>query len=548
MTIDPRQGAGVRMMCSPTSARLPGRSAGLRLMVGLVLAVLTALGVADAEADSAATRPAPALRIGLAAEPTTLDPHAVNIAPNNALAWHLFEALTHIDARARLIPGLAESWQAIGATEWEFRLRHDVRFHDGSPFEAIDVVASIERARRLPNGQFGSFVQRISALRIIDPHTLRISTSTPYAALPLDLDSIFIISHRNAMASSDAFDRGEAAIGTGPWRLRRFSRGEGVELERNDDYRGEPPQWQTLELKVYSAERSRMAALLGGDVDLIESVPGADLVRLRGNARYSVAQAVSWRTLFFHADERVPEKAAAKDYPLANPSVRQALSMAIDRRAIVDRLLDGAGLPASNLVSPGVFGHDDTLPTPVFDPARARALLAQAGFPAGFDLTVAAPNNRYPGDARIAQAVAAMFARIGVRVRLVTLPVNVYLPRARRGEFALALLGWGSFSGDLALRSLLATRDPARGNGGWNWSYYSSAKVDRLLETAFGEIDLARREAMVRAAMRQAMDDVAVIPLHHTMASWAMTRSLSYEARTDEFTLGHHVRHAALPR
>jgi peptide/nickel transport system substrate-binding protein len=487
------------------------------------------------------------LRIGLAGEPTTLDPHAVNIAPNNALAWHLFEALTHVDAQTRLTPGLALSWQAISPTEWEFRLRQGVRFHDGSAFDAEDVVASIERARRLPNGQFGAFVQRISTLRIVDPYTLRISTSQPHAALPLDLDSIFIISRRHAMASSDAFDRGEAAVGTGPWRLRRFSRGERVELDRNDAFHGTLPEWPAVELRVYGAERARMAALLGGDVDLIESVPGADLVRLRGNPRFAIEQAVSWRTLFFHADERLAAHAAAASNPLADRRVRQALSLAIDRRAIVERLLDGAGRPAGNLVAPGVFGHDETLSVPRFDPALARQLLAEAGYPGGFELTLAAPNNRYPGDARIAQAVAAMFARIGVRARLVTLPVNVYLPRARRGEFALAMLGWGSFSADLALRSLVATRDPARGNGGWNWSYYSSPEVDRLLDTAAAEFDPDRRESLVRTAMRHAMRDGAVIPLHHTMASWAMRRELRYTARTDEFTFAHEV-HAAPDR
>ncbi len=542
MTIDPGQGGAVRTISVWSRAHR-----GLCTACAGILAAAVA-GAAILPAPARALEPArPPLRIGLAGEPTTLDPHAVNIAPNNALAWHLFEALTHVDAKTRLVPGLALSWQALSPTEWEFRLRPGVRFHDGSAFDAEDVVASIERARRLPNGQFGSFVQRISDLRIIDPYTLRITTAQPHAALPLDLDSIFIISRRHAKASSDAFDRGEAAVGTGPWRLRRFSRGERVELDRNDDFHGVLPDWASAELRVYGAERARMAALLGGDVDLIESVPGADLVRLRTNPRFAIEQAVSWRTLFFHADERVPENAAPRSHPLADPRVRQALSLAIDRRAIVGRLLDGAGRPASNLVAPGVFGHDSTLAVPRFDPALARQLLAEAGFPGGFDLTLAAPNNRYPGDARIAQAVAAMFARVGVRVRLVTLPVNVYLPRARRGEFALALLGWGSFSADLALRSLVATRDPSRGNGGWNWSYYSSPEVDRLLDAAAGEFDPERREATVRRAMRQAMNDLAVIPLHHTMASWAMTRGLRYTARTDEFTFAHEV-HPATER
>jgi peptide/nickel transport system substrate-binding protein len=221
--------------------------------------------------------------------------------------------------------------------------------------------------------------------------------------------------------------------------------------------------------------------------------------------------------------------------------VREALSLAIDRQAIVTRLLDGAAAPAANLVAPGVFGHVPGRLPIRHDPVRARALLAEAGLADRLSLTVAAPGNRYPGDARIAQAIAAMFERVGVHTRLVVLPISVYLPRARRGEFAVALLGWGSFSGDLALRSLLMTRDAARGYGSWNWSNYSNPAVDQRVEAALGEIDRQRGEALVREAMNIALDEHAVIPLHHLIASWALRPGLRLQARTDEFTFAHQV-------
>ncbi len=516
----------------------------IRPVLGLFMVALM-LGAADPGVALAGDT----LRIGMAAEATTLDPHALNIAPNNAIGWHLFDALTHVDERTRLVPGLARSWHVVSPTEWEFRLRDDVQFHDGSAFEAADVIASIERVRRLPNGQFSSFVQRLIDVRAVDRHTIRIRTATPYALVPLDLNSVFIISHRHAEAPSANFDQGSAAVGTGPWRLTRFERGERVLLDRNEHYWGEQAHWPRAEMRMISGEQARVAALLGGDLDMIEAVPGSAVVRLRNDARFTLAQTVSWRTLFFHLDQRaqVPALIRRTDgsrmavNPLTDRRVRLALAAAIDREAIIDKLLDGTARPASNLVAPGVFGHDDSLAVPRFDPAAARRLLADAGYRAGFNLTVAAPNNRYPADARIAQAVAAMFSRIGVRTEVASMPINVYLGRARRGEFAVALLGWGSFSGDLALRSLLATRDPSRGNGTWNWSYYHSADLDAMIERAFAELDPDRRAAQVRAAMHLAMTDQAVIPLHHQNALWALRAGLRYRARTDEFTFAHHV-------
>jgi peptide/nickel transport system substrate-binding protein len=222
--------------------------------------------------------------------------------------------------------------------------------------------------------------------------------------------------------------------------------------------------------------------------------------------------------------------------------VRRALSMAIDRRTIAKRLMDGAALPASNLVSPPVFGYAADLEPDAYDPAGAKRLLAEAGYPDGFATTLSAPNNRYVNDEQIAQAVAQMLARVGVRARVETMPMNVYLPKGFKHEFAIALLGWGSFSGDLALRALVATADAKKGFGAFNWSGYSNPKVDALLDRGFATVDEKAREEIAREAMRTAMRDYAVIPLHHQVTTWAMRKPLAYAPRTDEFTFAHHVR------
>jgi peptide/nickel transport system substrate-binding protein len=489
------------------------------------------------------------LRIGLAADVTSMDPHFLNLQPNVNIGWQVYDALTHVDADARLVPGLAVSWRALDATTWEFKLRRGVRFHDGGELTAEDVVFSIERTLQVPNGQFRTFTQGIVAKEVRDPYTLRLKTAVPYAMVPYDLDSVFIVS-KNAAAGArpEDFDSGRAMVGTGPFRFVRFARGDRVELARNDGYWGGAPSWDRVVFRIVPTDPARLAGLLSGELDLIEQVPTADLPRVRGDGRLATAQKVSWRTIFFHLDqrERAPGVTDRAGRPLArNPfrdlRVRRALSMAIDRRAIAERLMDGAALPASNLVSPPVFGYATDLEPDAYDPEGAKRLLAEAGYPDGFSTTLSAPNNRYVNDEQIAQAVAQMLARVGVRARVEAMPMNVYLPKGARGEFAFAMLGWGSFSGDLALRSLVATADAKKGFGSFNWSGYSNPKVDALLERAFATVDEKARENLAREAMRIAMRDVAVIPLHHQVTTWGMRKSLVYAPRTDEFTLARDV-------
>ena len=477
------------------------------------------------------------LRIGLAADVTSMDPHFLNLAPNVNIGWHVFDALTHVDEDARLIPGLAVSWRAVDATTWEFKLRRGVRFHDGMELTAEDVAFSIERTLQVPNGQFRVFTRRIVAKESPDSYSLRLKTAAPYAMLPYDLNSVFIVSKRAAAgARPEDFDSGKAMIGTGPFRFLRFSRGDRVELARNEKYWGGASPWDQVAFRIVPTDPARLAGLLSGDLDLIEQVPTADLSRIRRDSRLESAQKVSWRTIFFHLDQRRERS------PFRDLRVRRALSKAIDRQAIAERLMDGAAIPASNLVSPPVFGYAPDLKPEAYDPEGAKRLLAEAGYPDGFAMTLSAPNNRYVNDEQIAQAAAQMLARVGIRARVEALPINVYLSKGAAGQFAFAMLGWGSFSGDLALRALVATPDPSRGFGAFNWSGYSNPKVDALLEQAFATVGEQRREEIAREAMRAAMRDYAVIPLHHQVTTWAMRKPLAYAPRTDEFTFAHHVR------
>lgn len=259
---------------------------------------------------------------------------------------------------------------------------------------------------------------------------------------------------------------------------------------------------------------------------------------------------MSWRTLFFHMDQYrdtapgVSDKAgrALGKNPFKDARVREAIAKAINRQAIVERVMEGLALSASNLVAPPVFGYNAAVKTVPYDTEGAKRLLAAAGYPDGFALTLAAPNNRYVNDDQIAQAVAQMLARVGIRVRVETLPAAAYFTKARNGEFGFALLGWGSFGADLALRALVATPNPEKGFGTWNWGHYSNPRLDQLVEQGLAAVDEKQRARLAEQAMALAMQDYAVILLHHQIASWAMKKGLRYSARTDEYTFAHHFR------
>ena len=465
----------------------------------------------------------------------------------------MFESLLQVDADGRLQPGLAESWRAVDPTTWEFRLRKGVRFHNGQELTADDVLFSLERPSALIKspGPFTAFTRPITGKEIVDAHTIRLRTATPYGPLALDLSNIFIVSRRlTEAASTDDFNTGKAVIGTGPWRFVSWRRGDAVELARNDTHWSLRPPFERVTLRIITSDPTRLAALLAGDVDAIETVPTADIARLRANAKFIVEQRPSWRTLFFHVDharEKSPfvfDRAGRplEKNPLRDARVRQALSMAIDRRALVEKTMEGLAIAATNVVAPGILGHNETLKSDPYDPAAARRLLSEAGWPDGFGLTLHGPNDRYINDEQVVQTVGQMLSRIGIATRVETMPVAVYFARARKFDFSVALLGWGSNAGDFALRTLVGTVNPDTGWGTWNWGRYSNARVDALVQSSLATVDTKKRDGLSREAMAEAMRDHAVIPLHHQFASWAMRRGVRYAARLDEFTYAHQFR------
>jgi peptide/nickel transport system substrate-binding protein len=493
------------------------------------------------------------LSIGISADVTSLDPQYLATQHNVELGWNVFGALTRVDEKARIIPGLAVSWRAIDPLTWEFKLRKGVKFHDGSEMTADDVVYSLVRPLAIAGspGGFAVYVRRIVSKQIVDPYTIRLKTATPYGAMPQDMNAVMIVSKKAAFNAKPAdFDSGKAMIGTGPYKFVRWTRGDRIELERFEGYWEKKPAWDKVTFRMMSNDPARTAALLAGDVDVIENVPPSDIERFRNAPNIHLEQTVSWRTIFFHMDQfhdQAPQVTDLDGKPLSkNPfkdvRVRRAISKAINRKALVERAMENLAVPASNVVSPQIFGHHNESKPEPYDPDGAKKLLADAGYPKGFAMTVSAPNDRYVNDDQVAQAVAQMLSKIGIKCAVEAMPFNVYLTMARDAQFSFAMLGWGSYASDLALRALLMTPNVDKGNGAWNWGHYSNPKVDKLVEEALDTVDDAKREALARQAAGIAAADVAIIPLHHQIVTWAMKKNIAYQARTDERSLAQFFR------
>ena len=496
--------------------------------------------------------PAADLRIALSAEPSSLDPHFHNLASNNNIAAHIFDALVRFDADGNLMPGLAESWRLFDKTTWEFKLRRGVKFHDGSELTAEDVAWSLDRPATIKSspGAFTLYTRQIVAKEIPDPLTIRLKTATPYPLMPNDMTTIFIVSKKATQGlSSEEFAQGRGIVGTGPFRFAGFRRGERVELVRNDAYWGNKPDWDRVTMRFITSDPSRLAALFARDVDAIDNVPPADRRKVETNPNVQFFSKVSNRVIYFTLDQGrdvspfVTDKAGRRldKNPFKDLRVRKAFSKAINRQAIADRVMEGLGIPAANLVPDPMFGHNPDLEVEPYDPDGARKLLSEAGYPDGFGLTIHGPNNRYVNDEQILQAAAQMLTRIGIQTKVDAMPLTVYFPRANKKEFSMALVGWGSQTGEVssALRSIVATINADKGMGTVNFGLYSNSQLDSLLEEGLGTVDDAKRKELLKKAVAVAVTDVGLIPVHFQVVTWAARKGITYTPRVDERTYAH---------
>ena len=532
---------------------------------------MKAAAVAGLALAFAAPAGAQELKVGLASEPTSIDPHFHNLGPNNALRSHIFESLTAQDAEQKLQPKLAASWRAVDDNTWEFKLRQGVKFSNGTDFTARDVVYTICRVPTVENSPsaFTVHTRGITDIQTPDPHTVIMKTSAPMPLVPNSMATIGILSAQlyggenvkfrqggcenlGTPPKSVEFNEPAKAVGTGPYKLGNYTRGTHVVLERNDAYWGDKPHWQRVVFRPMSNQGARVAALLAGDVDFIENPPIQDFDRIKG-AGFQIVEGLSNRIIYIHLDQHADPnwktpgvQGTGGKNPFLDKRVREAVSKAINRQAIVDRIMGGHAVPAGELLPYPLFGTTKDFPVDKFDPDRAKKLLADAGYPNGFEVTLGTPNDRYINDERISQAIAQMLTRIGIKTNVDAMTASTFFTRRNKFEFSMYLAGWGADSGEMSnsLNALVVSFQPDKGLGGTNRGRYSNPKVDELTVKAMSTVDDAAREKLLQEASKVAMEDYGIIPLHFEVTPWAFKKGLSYKPRVDQYTLATEVRQA----
>lgn len=500
------------------------------------------------------------LKIGFNAEVSSADPH-IHQAQNRNVWMHVYEPLVKQDNNLRPSPGLARGWRTSDPLTWVFTLRPNVVFHDGSTFDAEDVKASIDRAKTVTGPRtLKGYLKDIQSVIVVDPLTVQIKTSVPAPATPDVLSLVPILPKEIAVAATEeSFAQGKSAIGTGPYKFSEWTRGQRVVLVRNEKYWGGTEPWNKVTFEFLLKEPSRASALLSGSVDVINGATASIVEALGRNDKLTHVDGQSYMLNYVYFDMR-PIAQFATDAsgkpispnPLRNVKVRQAISLAINRDVLAKRVMKGDATPTAQAVPEGYFGFDPSLKPQASDPARAKALLAEAGFPQGFNLTVHCPNDRYLNDAKMCEAIGQMLTQVGIKTSVQTLPFAVLQPRLISApkpdqEVSMAMWGFGALFGD-SLQSLMAvnmSHDDKRGVGVSNYGRYSNPQVDAYLAKANETIPSSEREELQRKAIRAIAEDAGYLPIQHLKVSYAFRKDLTVVPRGDGFIFATNVREAA---
>ena len=517
----------------------------LSLRTATILPLALSLSLTAASAQT--------LRWSSQGDALTLDPHSQNEGPTIVMNGQMYERLVNRDPALNLVPELAVSWEAVEPAKWEFKLREGVKFHGGEDFTAADVVFSINRAKAEPS-DFKEQVKSITGVEAIDDLTVHITTDGPNPILPNQLTSLFMVDEGWATENNVVMPQDYAANeenfatrntnGTGAFMLVSRAPDEMTVLERNPNWWGNsefPGNVQRIEYRPIKNAATRVAALLSGEVDFVLDPPLQDLSRIEGTDGLKVQQTPQVRTIFFGMDQAIPELRTSNikgANPFADVRVRQAMDLAIDEAAIQRVVMEGLSFPAGMITSPGVLGNTPEQDAPMgFDLEKAQGLMQEAGYGDGFSVRLDCPNDRYNNDEKICQAAVAMLAKIGIDVTLEAITKAQHFPKIQNRETDFYMLGWGvpTLDSHYVFSYLLD------GEGSWNATGYSNAKVNEITAAIATEVDLAKREMLIGEAWSQVKADTPYLPIHHQVIAWGMSEKLDLPIAANDTPYMHYA-------
>ena len=501
------------------------------------------------------------LRWATQGDSSTMDPHAQNESFTNAINGLVYEYLVDYDKNVKLSPALAVSWKNTSPTTWVFNLRRDVKFSDGTPFTADDVVFSYNRARE-SGSTFKLYSNQVGRPRKIDDYTVEFTQEAPNPVVPIVATNIFIVSKawcekNGATRVQDFMNKEETyssrhAMGTGPYKLVTYQVGVKTMLEKNPGWWGIKAglfegNVDAIEYRPITNQATRMAALRSGELDFVQDPPVQDIPSLRRDPAVKVWEGSEFRFIMVGMDQ-AHDQLVYSDVKGRNPfkdrRVRLAMYQAIDVNALKTQVMRGLAIPTGiALPSPKGAGVPDSYDKRYpYDPAAARKLLAEAGYPNGFGFTMHCPNDRYVNDEKICVALSGMWARIGLNVRVEAMPKTQYFQKAQKLEMSAFLLGWGGGNQDAltTLKAVMHSRD-ARGSGDGNYGDFRHAELDRQIDIVETEMDMGKRQESVNRAVQILQEEVLVIPLHRQIIPWVSRAGVVVKHRANNVLLPYTV-------
>jgi peptide/nickel transport system substrate-binding protein len=486
---------------------------------------------------------------------SSMDPYARNVTFNYTFLNNTYEGLTRRDRELKVEAGLATKWENINPTTWRYTLRRGVKFHDGSPFTADDVVFSYQRGIS-PGSNIRGFFASVADVKKVDDYTVDVITKAPNPILPNEINNWYMISkawaERNGVTKVADLSKNEEnfavlnANGTGPFIVKSRTPDVQTVWSVNKDWWDKAEHNLTeVSYQRLQAANTRVSALLSGSVDMIYSVPTQNVDQISKTKGLRVLQTAETRTMYLDLDQskdELPGSNIKGKNPFKDIRVRQAVWMAIDTQAIKSKIMRGFSQPVGLLVGPGINGYDKSIDVmPKHDVAAAKKLMADAGYASGFDVTMECSNDRYVNDGTMCQAIVPMLAQIGIKVNLATMPFSQYVAKIsppNYGVASIALVGWASTTYDAhnALFNLAMSRVPARGQGLFNVHGNNSfPELDKLGEAVAAELDPAKRNALLRQSLVYIRDNIVKVPLHQQVVLWAAKDSVELAQMADNF-------------
>ena len=489
------------------------------------------------------------VRIANQGDALSMDPHSLNETLQLSVTGNVYEPLVGRNKDLSLTPMLATSWKQTSPTVWRFELRKGVQFHDGTPFTADDVVFSLARTQ-VEGSDMKSYTNDFKEVRKIDSHTVEIETKTPFPILPDVLSLVYIMSKKwcETNQATVPVDRRKGventasfkANGTGPFRVRERQPNVRTVFTRNGSY------WGKIEGNVTEVvftpignDATRVAALLSGEVDVMEPVPVQDIDHVNSSANTRAITGPELRTIFLGMDQKRDELLYSNvkgKNPFKDKRVRQAFYQAIDIKGIKKTVMRGASNPSAQLVGPGINGFQPEMKRLPYDVEAAKKLMAEAGYPNGFEVSMNCPNDRYVNDGRICQTVAANLSRINVKINLQAETKGTYFPKVLRRDTSFYMLGWtpATYDAHNAMNAIMRCVDD-KGAGQFNLGAYCNPKVDELTLKVQAETDKNKRNAYIKEAFDLHAADVGHIPLHQQALAWGVNKKVKLVQLADNF-------------